>query len=139
MLFVGNVVYGKSNRHDPARLMDGDSPTTEIIEYIFGNFNQNAPYTLVLFDVFHHVDTDAGNCALVTVYSNLGFQYYISQPGYIRTVLVVNSKIIRPVILVVDPYWLKFNFGIQAKFTDLDDSLVPQSNICCFHVILFNI
>lgn len=128
-LFAGKVFYGKSNRHSAVLFMNGESPTKGIIKYIFGHSNRKALYSLVLINVLDQMEPEAGDCAVVNAYDILIFQYSISQSGYMRTVRVDNVKQIRAMIMGVDHYLLKYSFGIQVVFTDINDSIVPRSNI----------
>lgn len=80
-----------------------------------------------------------GNTAVVHIYKHERYKYSVSGSGHINLVLVDKSKLIQPVIVVADLYWLKFNYGIQYTFTDIYDNVILEAEARLFTVRRFNL
>lgn len=93
----------------------------------------------MLIRSLNQVDPHVGSTAVVTIHGKQRHKYLVSASGYIRTVLVYDKKLIHSVMLFVDPYWLNYSYGLQAKFTDLQCDHNTETAVRFFRVIQFKI
>lgn len=109
-------MYGKPHRYDAVLFLNGDNQCTGIMDSIFAHshtevFISKRFLLLCLLDqidpVLDQIDPEVSNSSLVNIYKHLRFKYSVSRSGYVRSVMVDERKLIRPVILAVDLYWLK--------------------------------
>lgn len=140
-LYAGDKVCGKHNRHDAVEFTTANGTSIGIIESIFTHRSTDFPAStrLVLTRVLDQMDPEDGNCTVVLRYGHLRYQYSVSQLGFVNTVLVHSSDLLQPIMVVIDPYWLKQNHGLHILFDQVQDDARTQSSIKFFRLSRYNI
>lgn len=135
-LCAGNEVYGKTNRHDSIEFVHDFGACIGTIESILApvGFGFSSSMRILLVRLLVQVDPDHGNSLVVTRYGHKRYKYAISDTFRVKTVCIKPSDIIRPALLVVDPYWAKSRFGITTRLKDVPDSDDIRCDLRFFHV-----
>lgn len=85
------------------------------------------------------MQAENGNRELVHVFGYHRYSYYLSHYQLTYTAIVDCINLIRPVMVVVDPYWLKTKREISFRFQDINDEADTYTNIKFFTVNGFSI
>lgn len=139
-LFGGESVYG-TNRYDGVLLQYNRTERIGLVHAVSGP-NRSALQTsnhIFIIRFIKEVDVDNDNSLVVQEYGNIRYIYALTTFGSIGTILVQDDSLTRPVVDVVDNYWLRKRFGLMKRFRDLQDDHETQRHIGFFSVATFPI
>lgn len=130
-LYSAEMVYGRRRLHDDVLYYDGREKTECLIDILFIHMGRKLPskYRLVLIHKLDLFYPQIGNRAVVDQFVHQRFKYRVCSTGYDSTILVPTSSLLPPVMLLIDPYWLKRTYGIQSKCDHVDDDPDTQANV----------
>lgn len=115
-LLAGDNVYGKRHRIYPLLYLVNSIKNFGILEYIFVHYADVKSQKFVLIQHLELTDDNAGNTFVVHSFGINRYCYCVSRAGFIVMILIPASDLLRPILLVVDPYWLKEEYGINHRF-----------------------
>lgn len=139
-LFAGPSINAKGRRHDAVCFLYNNCTTYCVIEGIFAHYDRSitANHRILLIRLLVKVDPDSTNALVVTQFGNLRYKYQISEHGFVSMILVESSSILHPIVIVVDPYWLKLNLEVHALFDDVSSNEQNDKSIHFFRILRFN-
>lgn len=118
VLYAGDKVYGRFNRHDGVVIHHGGEEKMGLIEALFGNYDLlfSTDLRLALIWVLNRVDPDKVNCSIVNVFGHKRLRYVLYDGGHNCSVLVDSRDWIGPLMVVIDgigwnpntDYWQDF-------------------------------
>lgn len=135
-LCSGDVVYGKPNRHDSVEFVQDFVPCIGTIESILApnGCGYSNSMRILLVRLLVEVPPDDGNSLVVNKFGHTRYRYDTSDMFRVKTVCVIRSAIIKPAIVVLDPYWAKCRFGLTTRLKDIPDSDELRCEVRFFHV-----
>lgn len=110
-----------------------------IIETIFSHNVTGASQNLVLIRCLDVTEPDQRNTVVVHNFGNRRYRYRVSSAGCMTMTLVTAKDLLGPILLVVDPYWLKQEHGLRHRFGDICVYDALQRTLRFFLFQTFNI
>lgn len=135
-VFAGDVVYGCKNRHDAIEFQYESTTSMGVIESILApngaGFKKS--WRLILVRLLSLSSPDQGNSQVVNRYGNLRYRYDLSCNNTVKTAAILISDILKPAMIVVDPFWVTQRYGVDMRFKDIPDDEEIHSEIHFFNV-----
>lgn len=110
-----------------------------ILESIFVHYADVKYQNFVLIRRLELTDKDAGNTSVFHNFGIYRYRYCVSRAGFILMILVTASDLLRPILLAVDPYWLRVEHGINHRFDAITADNALQHTLSFFRIHRFNI
>ena len=140
-IFCGDIVYGKHNRRDGILFNYCGREQMGLLDTVVAHSRcADVPHEsrAVLVRLLETVALDEGNTKAVQVYGHIRVMCSRSTTGFVETVLVDAADIIEPLMVVIDTYWVKQNFGVHKKIDDLPTDPQTQASMRYFVLHKFN-
>lgn len=140
-VFGGKSVYGKAHRHDGVKYKFNGRELVGLVDSVFAPTASfySAQCRLVLIRQLVTVPADPGNEYVVSKYGHIRYAYNLSAQKLVHTVLVDCADLLHPVMVVVDPFWMKQTLGLQARIRDIEDTPQIHQTVRFFLVNGYNI
>lgn len=108
-IFAGSHVYWDLHRHDAVEFLLHGSPRLGFVEGIipFSASQQSFPSTIVIVQLLVVAEPDHDNLHVVETYGHLRYMYSLSHSGFVHFVAVQTEALLRPTVIVTDPYLIK--------------------------------
>lgn len=137
----GTSVYGRHNRHDAIFATVNGVETLALVDTVFGlrrRCDGTSTDRLVLLRLLAKVDTVDGNHKVEAHFGHKRFKHHLSEHSYIMLALVPATNLLRPAMVVVDPYWFRRTHGLTRTADEVPDTQETQSTIAFFLLKDFN-
>lgn len=77
---------------------------------------------MLLVRLLEQAIPEEANSLVATTLGHKRYKYAISDTFRVRTVAIQQYDIIKPAILVIDPYWAKIRFGLSTRMKEIPDN-----------------
>lgn len=139
-IFAGEHVYSNHHRHESVEFAKNDSSCIGFVEGILDLSSPGYVFNskMLLIPLLDSAQPDDDNRNVVLMYCHQRYKYSLSSTGFVHCVAVQTEALLRPTVIIIDPYWIKKRFGLLSKFTDVPDDVETEREIRFFSVINFS-
>lgn len=138
-LFVRDSVYGKRDMHDAVIYRIRPVEHVGVLEPIFVH-SANVKYlSFVFMKLLKLTDPDSESTSAVHKFDINCYRYCVSRVGFILMNLLPPNNLPQPIVLVVDPYWLKVEHDINHCLVVISEYNALQHTLPFFRIHRLNI